>query len=124
MNRIKAIIKTSVYVIIIATLLFLVYPGWRFSLGVLVGGIIGLLDFWMIVRTMSNFRPAMEDNRLMLKFGLLFVAKTGVLLVVLGLIVIILKCLQAKTTTLGFIAGLIVIPLSVFLTAFRNKNQN
>ena len=56
MNRIKWIIQTSIFVTLIACIIFLFVFGWLFSLGLLVGGAVGILDFWMIVTTVNMMK--------------------------------------------------------------------
>ena len=121
MDRIKAIVRVGLWVTFIGTVLFLIFPGWKFSAGVLLGGIVGLADFMMIVSTMRLLKPASEDSSLMAKFALMFVGKTTLLLILLAAIIFIFRVLNAKLTLLGFLAGLIIIPLSVVITTFRKK---
>ena len=123
LNRIKCIIRSSVWVTVIGVVVFLFYPGWQFSAGVLVGGCVSVFDFWMIVTTMSKFKLSLEDSRLMLKFGLLFVAKSFILLFVLACIILVFKILGAKMTTIGFVCGLAVVPMSIVITGLRRGKK-
>ena len=120
MNKIKFITQVATLVTIVACIVFLFVPmlGWMFSLGVLVGGAFGIFDFWVIVQMVSMLKKSMEDTKLMMKFTLLFLGKTFLLLGLLAVIVFILARL-GKIITFGFIAGLIVIPLAIVVSAFK-----
>ena len=124
MSRIKKIIMVSIYVVIIAAVVFIFVPkfGWMFSLGLLVGGAFAIFDFWVIVRMVAMLKKAADDPKLMTKFALLFIAKTFLLLLVLGIIVFILARI-GQIITFGFIGGLLVIPLSIVATAFSKKQE-
>ena len=119
MNRIKLIAVTASSVTIIGTLISLIFPGWRFSIGVFVGGIVGLIDFWMIVGSMSILKLADKNTNLMARFALTFMMKTFGILALLAIIIFILSRLSAVWTVYGFICGLAVIPLAIFITAIR-----
>ena len=123
MNRIKWIIQTSIFVTLIACIIFLFVFGWLFSLGLLVGGAVGILDFWMIVTTVNMMKNFGSDGKIMAKFSVIFIGKTFGLLFLLGAIVFVFARI-GQILTFGFIAGLGVIPLSVIITAFRKNTDN
>lgn len=121
MTRIKKIVSVALIIAIALAVVSLIKPGWKFSLGVLVGSAVGIGDFFMIAKTTGMLKLSQKDEKTMLKFGLVFMGKSIALLVVLGLIVFVIKMLQAYTTLFGFILGLVIIPVSVFVTAFSKK---
>ena len=125
MIRIKNVIKVSVYVTVLSAIIFLFIPmfGYLFSLGIIIGGLVALFDFWLIIGTVGNLKKSMEDSSVMLRFGLLFVAKTIFLLLLLAAIVFVLARI-GQIITFGFLAGLFVIPLSIFITAFSKPKED
>ena len=125
MVRIKNVLKVSVYVTVIAALVFLFIPmfGYRFSLGILIGSVIGIFDFWLIIKTVSMLKKSMQDSHLMLKFGLTFVGKSILLFLILGAVVFVLARV-GQIITFGFLAGLFIIPLSIFITAFTKPKND
>ena len=125
MVRIKNVIKVAIYVTVLSALVFLFIPmiGYKFSLGILIGSVIGLFDFWLIIRTVSALKKSMEDSRLMLRFGLIFVGKSILLFLILGAVVFVLARI-GQMITFGFLAGLFIIPLSIFVTAFIKPKED
>lgn len=121
MSRIKKIVSVALIITIVIAVISLIKPGWKFSLGVLIGSVVGIGDFFMIAKTTGMLKLSQKDEKTMLKFGLVFMGKSIALLVVLGLIIFVIKMLQAYTTLFGFILGLVIIPVSVFVTAFSKK---
>jgi len=125
MVRIKNVLKVSIYVTVVSALVFLFIPmcGYRFSLGILIGSVIGIFDFWLIIRTVSMLKKSMQDSHLMLKFGLTFVGKSILLFLILGAVVFVLARV-GQIITFGFLAGLFIIPLSIFITAFSKPKND
>lgn len=116
MNKIKSIIVTSILITIISAIVCLFAPGYKFSCGILIGGLVSLFDFWLILSTVKMLKPAQESAKLMLKFGMLFIGKTFALLIILAVIVYILAKFS-KWWTFGFIVGLAAIPLSIMINS-------
>ena len=121
--KIAFITKTASVLTLLATLVCLVFPGWRFSVGVLVGGVFSVLDFMMIVKTVKMLKLSLEDSKIMLKFGLVFVGKSFVLLLSLALIVLVFRYFHAMKSLYGFLCGLLCVPISIFISAFAKNKE-
>lgn len=116
MNKIKSIVVTSILITVIGAIVFLFAPGYKFSCGIIIGGLVSLFDFWLILSTVKMLKPAQEDSKLMIKFALLFIGKTFALLILLAVIVFILTKFS-RWWTFGFIVGLSSIPLSIMINS-------
>lgn len=123
MNRIKAIVKVSFATVLAVALILLFYPGWKFSAGVIIGGLVSIGDFILIAKTMAMLKISAQDPKIMLRFGMIFVAKTFVLLLVLAGIIYLFKLLNAKMSLFGFVCGLFAVPFAIVATAFRKRQD-
>lgn len=111
-NSISLILKISVGVVILGLVLSFVFYTLLFGIGWLMGAAVGIGDLFLLACFIS--RLGTNSDGLKLRFVLLFIGKTIVLLLVLGIVIYFLSKISIIMLW-GFIAGLSTLPVSILL---------
>ena len=118
LDSIRGIMKISYMLIILGFIIFLFVLKLMFAIGWIMGSVFCLL-YLLILAFMIKKIFANGTDGAMLRFGLMFIAKTGVLLLLLGVIIYFLNKISSNILY-GFIAGLFLLPFAIFIFAVCN----
>ena len=111
-SSVNLILRISVGIIILGLVLSFVFYTLFFAIGWFIGAAFGIGDLFLLVYFVS--RLGTNSDGLKLRFGLLFIGKTIVLLLALGIFIYFLS--KISTIMLwGFFAGLFMLPVSILL---------
>jgi len=118
-KSIGAIFKISCGLVIGGFIAFFFIFDLMFSCGWLMGSAFCMFYLFLLaVIVRKLFENGPNDNT-MLRFGMMFIGKTGLLLLILGITIYFLNKISFSILY-GFIAGLFMLPVSIFLFTIYN----
>lgn len=119
LGDINGIFKTAGILLVLGFIAIFFILTWLFAVGFVIGCLIGMFDLYLIIKTVFMLKMS-EEGGSMVKFVLLFMAKTLIILVLLAGIVGLLTFLKLQPMLWGFIGGLLIIPVSILFVTIYN----
>ena len=111
--QLAAIERTQWIILALFTLVSLAFWDWKITLGVVIGGIIVILNFKALRRI---FEVGLSEGRLSISFLVKYAIKFLVLLVAVGVIVFLL---HGVINLIAFLVGLLTIFLAIVFVGIR-----
>lgn len=119
LSDINGIFKTAGILLVVGFIAIFFILTWLFAVGFVIGCLIGMFDLYLIIKTVFMLKMS-EEGGSIVKFVLLFMAKTVIILVLLAGIIGLLTFLKLQPMLWGFIGGLLIIPVSILFVTIYN----
>jgi len=119
LGDINGIFKTAGILLVVGFIAIFFILTWLFAVGFVIGCLIGMFDLYLIIKTVFMLKMS-EEGGSIVKFVLLFMAKTVIILVLLAGIIGLLTFLKLQPMLWGFIGGLLIIPVSILFVTIYN----
>ena len=119
LSDINGIFKTAGILLVVGFIAIFFILTWLFAVGFVIGCLIGMFDLYLIIKTVFMLKMS-EEGGSIVKFVLLFMAKTIIILVLLAGIIGLLTFLKLQPMLWGFIGGLLIIPVSILFVTIYN----
>lgn len=124
LESVGLIFKISCILAAVGFVVFFFVFTFKFACGWLIGSGFCMFYLFLLALLVKNlFKDGAKDNT-MLRFGMMFIGKTGILLLILGVIIYFFSKMPSRDVLFGFIAGLFMLPVSVVLFTVYNGLKN